>query len=173
MRRLYTPKVILYFLTLLVLDMTLAPLLAIGDNRFFLTFLMVIYFGFQWGWKQILPAACAAGILRDFVSSGPVGIETASLILSALFLDLTVQKIEREPLALRMLCAMVFTFSVLLIQLVISIFLTGIQYKVWYYLSVALGSSVYTAVLAPVFFLVSSKWFGDRTVIKQYDLFQS
>ena len=157
---------------LLVLDETLAPVFRIGDNRFILTYLMIVYVAFQWSWQLTIPAAFMIGLLRDFSGTGPIGIETSSLIVSAILLDFTVQKIERDQLVLRILSAMIFTFTVFLIHYLMAGFLTGINFNVWYYLTVAFGTSVYTGLLVPFFFFFSAKWFRDRTNIKQYDLFQ-
>ena len=172
MRRLYTPKVIIYFFILLILDATLAPIFRFGDIRFFLTYLIVIYAAFQWSWKRVLPTASVIGVLRDLMGTGPIGIETFSLIASAVILHFAVQKVEREQTILRMVCAGLFTFFVLLFQGIAYLFLTGINFDVLYYLSFSLGSSLVTGLLVPIFFFISSWWFHDRATIKQYDLFQ-
>lgn len=171
MRRLFASKVLIYLLLLIVLDITLAPALAMGDVRFFLSYLMVIYAAFQWGWKQSIPIALLLGVLRELAGSEVLGIETCAMMMGAFLLGLAVQKIDKGMVLLRLLTTLVFVFFVLTLRALFSVFLTEMKFDYWYYLSVSLGCSVYTAALTPLFFHFSARWFHDRTAIKQYDLF--
>ena len=171
MHRLFSPRVILYTAILLTLDMTLVPLFRIGDSRFVLGYLLVVYAAFQWGWNRAVPTALFIGVLRDLLSTGMMGLETFSLFLSSLSLAFVSMKVQRESLLLRFFAAAGFVLTAVLIQLLLSGFLTGIQYDYGYYLSITLGSAIYTGLAVPVFFFISAKWFGDHLAIKQYDLF--
>jgi len=167
----FSGRATLYLLLLLTLDITVTPLFRLGDNRIFLSYLMVVYAAFQWGGRTIIPMAVAVGVARDLVSTQSLGIETLSLVLTSALLYLRIQKIEREWWWLRILTAFLFILCVSVISMIMSSFLTGTLPNFWYYSSVALGSSIYTAVVTPVFFYLTARWFRDHVAFKQYELF--
>ena len=172
MHRILSGRVIFYLFLLLVVDLTIMPLLCIGPLYPQLLYLMVLYAAFQWGWQRTIPMALAVGILRDLTGSQFLGFETASFVLASMILDLLVQKMEREFVLLRFAAAFIFVFCASMFHLILVSLVTGTIYLSWYRCWVVFGSSLYTALLMPLFFYVTAKWFGDRAVLKQYELFQ-
>ena len=172
MYRVFSGRVILYLLFLLVLDITLVPLVRIGFVRPVLEYLIILYAAFQWGWQKTLPIAITVGILRDFVSSQSLGIETSSLIFASFVLDLLVQKMEREIWFLRLTAAFLFVFCASMSSLILSSFLGEGIHVSGASVTIALGTSFYTAILMPPFFYLTARWFHDRFAFKQYELFR-
>ncbi|MDD5670666.1 MAG: hypothetical protein PHN49_03400 [Candidatus Omnitrophica bacterium] len=172
MPRIFSGRVILFLILLLTFDVTVTPIFRFGDVQFFLTYLLVLYATFQWGWQTTIPMAILVGLMRDFLGTQSLGIETCSLLFASILLYLLVQKIERESLSLRMMITFIFVFCTLLVNLFLSNYLSGAMNVTWYHLAVAFGSALYTVLIMPVFFHVSAKWFHDSAVLQQYELFR-
>jgi rod shape-determining protein MreD len=172
MPRILSGRVVLYLVFLLVLDLSVTPLIRVGGFRPILQYLVILYAAFQWGWEKTIPMAIGVGILRDLTSSQILGLETVSLVFVAFLLDLLVQKIERDIFFLRVLAVFLFVFSVLMMNLILSNFLTDIPRFSWYEIGIAVGTSLYTAAVMPLFFYGTRYWFHDRTFLKQYELFR-
>ncbi len=168
---LFSWRISLYVIALISLDMTMAPLLRVGGAQFMLSYLFIVYVAFQWGWQKAIPVAFLVGLSRDFISSQVFGLETLALVYAAYLLNLIVQKMERSRMLLRMVVAFYFTSLAFIINILSATFVMENVRMSWNYVSVALGSALYTAVLLPVFFYISSKWFNDTVSIKQYELF--
>ena len=173
MPKIFSARVIFYLLILVALDLNIAPIFRLGPLQFVLTYLMVLYAAFQWGWQRTIPMAFVVGMFRDFFSSQALGVETVSLVLAALLLDQMVQKMQRELLWLRMVTGVIFILSILFFQFLITGLVTGVSQSYWYSWGIAFGSALYSAVLIPLFFFISAHWFHDRMAFKQYELFAS
>lgn len=171
MYRIFSKRLIFYLIVLLVLDLALMPYFRWHDIQPILIYLIILYSVFQWGIQQTLMLAFGVGLLRDLVSSQTLGIETTALVCASLVLDFLVQKMDRYRLSLKLIVTFVFVFFVLLFSLFLSGFISDVPmngYALW----VALGSALYTTALVPIFFFVTSVWFGQKTLLKQYELFK-
>ncbi len=171
MPRIFSGRVILYLLLLLIADLTITPFFQIGSARPVLQYLMVLYAAFQWDWKKAVPMAFAVGILRDLTNSPWLGAETMSLVLAALLLDFWAQKMVREIFGLRLLIGFVFLVCALFLNFIVSGLVSETVAFSWYDTMTILGTALYTVLLAPFFFWLTAKWFHDRFLLKQYELF--
>ena len=116
--------------------------------------------------------AFCAGLLRDLSGSAPFGVETSALVLSSLVLDLLVQKIEHSLMVFRMGIALIFLTCTLFLSYCLSLIFGVRSSYVPSDMSILFGSAIYTALLYPLFFSVTSRWFKDRRPLKQYELFK-
>lgn len=169
MPRLFSGKVVLYLLVLIVLDVCVMPLF--GIFRPILTYLWILYIAF-YAPSEILAAAVMTGILRDLVSSQPLGIETAGLTAVSSGLLFFMQKLEREFFPMRMAGAMIFVFSAQIMNLTLSSFLSPASQFSWPALSACLASSFISALVMPVFFFITDYGFRESVRnLRQYELF--
>lgn len=171
MPRVITKRLIIYLVLWLVAEMTLLRPFWIGSAAPLPLYLMVLYACLEWGWKTTIPVAFCAGLMRDLAGSAPFGVETSALVLSSLVLDLMVQKVEHSILLFRFAIAVIFMACVLGISYMLTLVLGSRTVFVWNDLSIWIGSAVYSAVLYPFFFYLTARWFKDRRVLKQYELF--
>jgi len=172
MHRVLSPSVLIYLFLLLILDFCVTPVFKIGTAQPFLLYSMVPYVAFQWRRPNILGIALLVGLLRDAAGSRLFGVETASVVMAALLLELAVQKVDRESMISR--CGLMFLFIVVQtgISLMLLAFL-GFQIPwTWYTLGACAGSAFYTMAAVPFFFFLTARWFGDRVPFKQYELFR-
>lgn len=171
MPRIFSGRVILFLASLLIFDLTLAPLFRVGSVKPILLYLALLHAAFHWDSQKILPMALAVGLLRDLAGSHPFGLETALLVAAALALEFFVQQIDRHSLLMRLGFAFVFIFFVNLSHLAFASFL-GMSYGLSSHgLSVALGTAFTTAAFLPALTWMASRWFGERVPLKQYELF--
>lgn len=172
MPRLFSAKVISCLCFLLLLDwIFLAPFKG-GFFQPVLLYLMILYAGFEWHWRQALRAALAVGFLRDAISSQPLGVETTVLFAATFALAFFVKKIERRSLIMRMIIGFVFVFTTSLFILVLSNLLGFAQQTLWQCFGMACSSAVSTAAFLPVFFFLTERWFGEKAPLRQYELFR-
>ena len=94
MPRIFSFKVALLVLFLFMIEVSVLPVHALESPRPVLTYLFVLYVGFEWHWKKTLPAALLIGILRDGVTLQPLGAETVALLIASLGFNLYVQKVQ-------------------------------------------------------------------------------
>ena len=172
MPRIFSSRVIVYLIFLLALDLSVTPFFQIGPVRPLLEYLPVLYAAFHWGWPRTVAIAFLVGLMRDLTGCSLVGTETFSLVTTSFVLDFVVQKIERERPLVRFLTAFLFVFCVSVLASMVLVFLTGFPGLSWYGISVALGTSLYTACLMPLFFHLTSRYFHDRVPLKQFELFK-
>ena len=173
MPRIFSTKVILALLFLLLLDwIFFAPL----RNGFFqpvLLYLMVLYAGFEWHWRHALRFAFAVGFLRDTLSTQPLGVETTVLFAATLALVFFVKKIERRSFVMRFFVGFLFIFSVDLFVLVLSNLLGFVQQPLWQCFNLAVSTAVSTVLFLPPFFSLADRWFGEKSSgSQQYELFR-
>lgn len=172
MPRILSFRMMVYLWILLVLDLSLAPLFRLGALQPILLYLAILHAGFQWGSEKTVPVAVAVGLLRDLAGSHVFGLETGVLVCAALLLDLLVQKVDRQSFAVRMGVTFLFVFSVTTLLWMFSRFLGSTLSVSWDTFGTSLGTAGYGAVLAPVFFYLTARWFHDRAPLKQYELFR-
>ena len=169
MPRLFSGKVILYLLLLMVLDVCLMP--ALGPFRPILTYLWILYVAFH-APSETLAASVMIGVLRDLAGSQPLGIETAGLAVVSTGLLFFMQKLAREFFPMRMMGAMIFVFSALLMNLILANFLSPTPQITLYALGACVASAVVSALLMPVFFFITDYGFRDSVRnLRQYELF--
>ena len=170
MSRLLTLRVILYLLFLLVLDVCMMP--AWGGFRPVLTYLWILYVAFYGPLEAILPAAFLTGILRDLVSSQPLGVETASLVTVAAGLIFLMRKLQHDFFPFRVIGAGVFVASVLFLNLTLSSFLSSNAPYSYHAFLTCFSSAFFSALFAPLFFNLTRRWFHEASrPLKQYELF--
>lgn len=172
MPRVITQRLIIYLLFWLTAEMTFLRALNFGPALPLPLYLMVLYACLEWGWKTTIPVAFCAGLLRDLAGSAPFGVETSALVLSSLVLDLLVQKIEHTFMIFRMGIALIFLFCTLALSYSFSLIFGVRSGYAASDLSILFSSAVYSALLYPLFFSMTSRWFKDRRLLKQYELFK-
>lgn len=170
MPRFFTAKVFLTVLFLWAFDLCLAPVA--GMLRPVFSYLIVLYAVFFADWRKTITLAIAVGFLRDSSSIQPLGIETFVLFAASFILGFVIQKIERESSLIRTSLTFVFVFTVLLSNLCLTAFLEPGNGLPPYFVWTTLCSAFATALIAPAFFWVARKWFGERAFLKQYELFR-
>ena len=170
MSRVVTRSLILYLVLLVVLEMTLVRFFKVRNAVPLLVYLMVLYASLEWGWKTTIPVALCAGLLRDLAASGPFGVETSSLILASLVLDLLVQKIEHGLTAFRMAIAFLFIFCALALNYAFALVLGSRSAFAWQDVGALTGSALYSALVYPFFFYATAFWFQNRR-LRQFELF--
>lgn len=171
MPRLFSARIVLFLLIVILMDLTLSPVFALGRLQFILSYLLVVYAAFQWGWKTTMPIAILVGISRELVGGELMGLEICSMIISAFGLDLIVQKLQRESILLRMGTVFLFVLVASGTKFILTLFLTSTHLNFWYYGVTLVGSGIYTAIIFPIFYFLAAKWFHDRINFKQYELF--
>lgn len=172
MPRVISQRLIIYMLLWLTAEMTFLRAFHLGAAMPLPLYLMVLYACLEWGWKTTIPVAFCAGLLRDLSGSAPFGVETSALVLSSLVLDLLVQKIEHSTMVFRMGIAFIFLTCTLALSYSLSLIFGVRSDFVSNDLSILFGSAIYSALLYPLFFSVTSRWFKDRRLLKQYELFK-
>ena len=170
MPRLISPKVIFYFLLLAVLDGTVMPVFQIHGLYPNFLYLFICYAAFEWGSHKTVFIAFWAGLLRDLLGGGMIGLEASLLTALALVLDFVVQKMERQLSGIYYVITFLFVFCAGLLRLLVSY--TGeLPASLFFgYLGLIAMTALYTTALLPFFNFVSNRWFGHS--VKQYELFR-
>jgi len=170
MPRLLSPKVIFYFLLLAVLDGTVMPVFQIHGVYPNFLYLFICYAAFEWGSHKTVFVAFWAGLLRDLLGGGMIGLEASLLTALALVLDFVVQKMERQLSGIYYVITFLFIFFAGVLRLLVSY--TGeLPVSLTFgYLGLIAMMAIYTTALLPFFNFVSNRWFGHS--VKQYELFR-
>jgi rod shape-determining protein MreD len=170
MPHLLSPKIILYFLFLAVLDGTVMPVFQVHGVYPSFLYLFICYAAFEWGSHKTVFVAFWAGLLRDLLGGGLIGLEATLLTALALALDFVVQKMERELPGIYFIITFLFVFCAGSLRLLVNFpgelpasLLAG-------YLGLIVMTAFYTTALLPVFNFVANRWFGHPA--KQYELFR-
>ena len=171
MSRSFSGKIILVVLFLMGVDICWAS--AAGAFRPVATYLWVMYVAFHWPAKELLPTAIFVGILRDLTGSLPLGVETVSLAAMAASLIFLLQKFQRDSFLIQWIIGIFFVLAVSLSNLFLSAFLGSGTSLTWFSFLSCLGASVATALIMPLFFWLTSRWFYRETTAlkRQYELF--
>ncbi len=172
MHRVLSARVIGYLILLTVIDFTILPLFRIGSVQPILAYLLVLYVTFQWGWQKTVPIALAVGLVRDLTGGQYFGFETVALLYNSILLDLVARHIGRDSWLLKISAAFFFIFCVQMLHIILLSIFTQLTYVSWYWCGQTLASAMYTALTVPIFFYFTARWFGDRMIMKQYELFQ-
>ena len=172
MPRVLSGRVILYLLTLLVLDLAIVPFFRIGFAQPSLGYLMILYATFQWDIRKTIPVALAVGLLRDLVNSPWFGMEMLSCAAAGFLLESVIQKIERTALLFRFLISFVFILLIEILNLLLSNSLSGNSTGPGIRFGMVVGSALYSCALLPGFFYLTAWWFQDQLPVKQYELFK-
>ena len=170
MPRLVSAKVILYFLLLAVLDGAVMPAFQIGSVYPSFLYLFICYAAFQWGAPKTVYVAFWAGLLRDLVGGGLIGLDSTLLVVLALALDFLVQKMERQLPGIYFIITFLFVFFAGALRLLVGYAGDLPVSMVWDYLGLIVTSALYTTALLPLFYSVTDRWFGHSSA-KQYELF--
>ncbi|HOW59756.1 MAG TPA: rod shape-determining protein MreD [Candidatus Omnitrophota bacterium] len=172
MPRLFSAKVILYFLFLIVLDGAILPVFHIASVFPSFLYLFVCYTAFEWGPQKTVYIAFWAGLARDLLGGGMIGVEATGLVALALGLDFLVQKMEREFPGMYWMITFLFVFFAGILRLFLG-FPDELSSSVaGEYLGMITLAALYSSLVLPVFYFLTNRWFGQFTG-KQYELFRS
>lgn len=171
MPRLFSAKVIAYFLLLLVLDGTVLPVLHIHNAYPSFLCLLICYSAFEWGPQRTIYVAFWAGLLRDLLGGGLLGLEATLFVALALALNFAIQKIEREFPGIYFLITFLFIFIAGALRLVFAYTEELPASMALDYLGLIALTAVYSAVLLRFFYFLTDRWMGQSN-IKQYELFR-
>ncbi|MEI7751599.1 MAG: rod shape-determining protein MreD [Candidatus Omnitrophota bacterium] len=171
MPRLVSAKVILYFLVLAVLDGTVMPAFQIHAVYPSFLLLFICYAAFQWGAPKTVYVAFWAGLLRDLLGGGLIGLDATLLVALALALDFLVQKMERQLPGIYFVVAFLFVFCAGALRLLVCYAGEMPPSLVWSYLAMSAMTALYTSALLPLFNFITNGWFGHAST-KQYELFR-
>jgi rod shape-determining protein MreD len=171
MPRLFSAKVILYFLLLVVLDGSVMPAFQIRSVYPGFLYLFICYAAFEWGAPKTVYVAFWAGLLQDLLGGGLIGLNATLLVALALGLDFLVQKMERQLPGIYFIVTFLFVFCAGALRL-----LTGYAGElppslVWGYLGMITMTALYTSALLPLFNFMTNGWFGPSST-RQYELFR-
>ena len=170
MPSLLSPKVIVYFLVLAVLDATVMPVFQICSVYPSFLYLLICYAAFEWGGQKTVYVAFWAGLFRDLLGGGLIGIEASLLPALALALDFLVRKMERESRWIYFLITFLFVFFAGVLRLLAGYAGELPSEMAWVYLGLVAMTALYTTVFLSFFYTVSNFWFGHSSA-KQYELF--
>jgi rod shape-determining protein MreD len=171
MPRLISPKVIFYFLFLMVLDGTVMPVLQIRSVYPSCLYLFICYAAFEWGSYKAVCVAFWVGILRDLLGGGVVGLEATFLVVLALALNFLVHKVERELPGIYFIITFLFVFAAGALRLLAGYAGELPASLAGGYLGLIAMTALYTSALLPVFNFVTNRWFGHSST-RQYELFR-
>lgn len=170
MPRFFSAKVILLFIFLGVLDGTVMPVLQIRAVSPSFLYLFICYAAFEWGAPKTVTIAFWAGLLRDLMSGGLIGLEASLLAGLALGLDFLVQKMERGLPGIYFIITFLFAFCAGVLRLLVG-YAGGLSTALtWEYLGLIAMTAIYTCAMLPVFNLMANRWFGASST-RQYELF--
>ncbi|MFA5160099.1 MAG: rod shape-determining protein MreD [Candidatus Omnitrophota bacterium] len=170
MPRLVSAKVILYFLLLAVLDGSVMPVFQIYSVYPSFLDLFICYAAFEWGSSKTVYVAFWAGLLRDLLGGGLIGLEATLLVTLALALDFLVRKMERQLPWIYFIITFLFVFCAGALRLLVSYAGELPPSLVWGYLGMIAMTALYTSALLPLFNFLTNLWFGHSSA-KQYELF--
>jgi rod shape-determining protein MreD len=151
-------------LATLALEASLAHHVHIDAVRPNLMLILVIFVGLFSDWREGLEAGIVGGLLRGALTSGSVGINLTMFSLCALFANYCRNKLYRNSaLTQGTLC-----FSVAVVFNLVSVFVKIMMRNVDFvtadvrnsFGSAVVFVSLYTALVAPLFFLVLRKLLG-------------
>ncbi len=172
MSRLLSAKVIIYFLFLAVLDATVMPVFQIRSVYPSLLYLFICYAAFEWGSPKTVYVAFWAGLLRDLLGGGLIGLEASLLVGLALLLDFVVQKMERELPAIYFVITFLFVFCAGGVKLLAGCLTGGLSPSLaGGYLGLIAMTALYTSAMLPFFNFMTNRWFG-RSSGRQFELFR-
>lgn len=170
MPRLVSAKVIFYFFLLAILDGAVVPAFQIHSAYPSFLYLFVCYAAFKWGPPKTVYVAFWAGIFRDFLGGGLIGLEASFLVLLAMALDFLVQKMERQLPGIYFIMTFLFAFCAGALKLGAGCAGELPSSLIWKYLGMIAVTALYTSALLPLFNFLTNRWFG-RSSAKQYELF--
>ncbi|MBI3316589.1 MAG: rod shape-determining protein MreD [Candidatus Omnitrophica bacterium] len=172
MPRIFSFKILIYLLFWLVFDFSIRPSLGVGYLRPVFLYLMVMYAAFEWGWEKALPLSLVVGVMRDLVGTNYLGSETFALFLTSGVMVMAAQKLDRHSLFMRFSLTAIFVFAVEIINLTFeALFYEGVQFQWRSRILACGGSALASAGFAPFFFYFTFRWFGEKSPLKQYELF--
>ena len=171
MPRLISAKVILYFLLLAVLDGSVMSVFQIRSVYPSFLYLFICYAAFEWGSPKTVYVAFWAGLLRDLLGGGLIGLEATLLVALALALDFLVQKMERQLPGIYFIITFLFVFCAGAFRLLVSYGGELPLSLVWGYLGMIAMTALYTSALLPLFNFLTNRWLGHSST-RQYELFR-
>ena len=171
MPRLVSAKVILYFLLLSVLDGSVMPAFQIRSVCPSFLYLFICYAAFEWGSTKTVYVAFWAGLLRDLLGGGLIGLDATLLVALALALDFLVQKMERQLPGIYFIITFLCVFCAGALRLLVSYAGELPPSLVWGYLGMIAMTALYTSALLPLVNFLPNRWFGYSST-KQYELFR-
>ncbi len=170
MPRLVSAKVIFYLLLLAVLDGSVMPAFQIHSVYPSFLYLFICYAAFEWGSPKTVYIAFWAGLLRDLLGGGLIGLDATLLVALALALDFLVQKMERQLPGIYFIVTFLFVFCAGALRLLVSYAGELPPSLVGGYFGMIAMTALYTSALLPLFNFLTSRWLGYSST-RQYELF--
>lgn len=155
--------VILVFLLFAILDATLTNHIRIYDVKPDLFLIGVLFFALYGGLKAGASSGFVAGLVRDVFTGGPFGINVLFFTLAGCFFGYNFSKFYRESPTAQFILSFSMAMVYLLFYYVFLKFMRDakdtffIDIGVWK--SVGIPFSLYTALVAPLLFLLLRKTF--------------
>lgn len=172
MPRIVSFKVLSYLFFWLLFDFSIRPYFVIGYLRPVFLYLMVMYAAFEWGWEKALPLSFVVGMMRDLVGTNYLGSETFALLLTSGLMVIAARKLDRHSFFMRFSLTAIFILTVEVINLSFEALLfEGDDFLFWNRFLTCVGSAFASAAFVPIFFPLTVRWFGERSSLKQYELF--
>lgn len=171
MSRVFTGKVILYLLVLLVCDLCLTPVVRTSALRPTLLPLLIPYAAFEWHPKRILPVAFLVGLLVDLTGAQPLGVATVAFVGAAWIFKIAVQKTERHWLLIQLVLTFSYLFVASAAALALSLWLGNFSAVSNAVVGTLAGSSLVSTAFFPLFVRGTRLWFRDAALLKQCELF--
>jgi len=169
---LFIPKILLAGVALVIAETTFMNAIEIAGIRPDLAVLAVVVASSRMEFQKALGVAFVLGITRDFASVGIVGMNGFCLTLMAYFLISAQSLLLTENMNAQIFAAfagsMVFGCAFVFLKLVFG-YEPGSVYSVFWMI---IGTSVYTALLAPLAFwsLAGRPRFPSYRRLKNYDV---
>ena len=171
MPRLASAKVIIFFLLLAVLDGSVMPAFQIRSVHPSFLYLFICYAAFEWGSPKTVYVAFWAGLLRDLLGGGLIGLDATLLVALALALDFLVQKMERQLPGIYFIITFLFVFCAGTLRLLAGFAGELSPSLIGGYFGMITMTALYTSAFLPIFNFLATRWFGQSST-RQYELFR-
>ncbi len=163
-------RLILILAFLFWLEISILPLFSIGRVKPDLIFVFLSFYAFQIDWKRLIPLAFVLGIVRDLLANSFFGLETASLIGGALFLQFFADQFYRDERWVQALGLFSFSWLTLILYAFFCFVTDGHPFNEPILMN-TFFISLYTTGLGVLLFPLFTKWFKHALHVKQYELF--
>lgn len=172
MYRIFTKRLILTLLVLLVLDLAVAPYISWGFARPSFLYLFIIYLAMEYDWQYVLPVAFAVGLLRDLTGGVYLGQETLILTALVFICERSGKNVTSGSLVFRLMVTFVFILAIQTINLIfLAVFNAHIFISV-FNVSLAVRAALLNTLMMPVFLYLAKRFFDKKKRFHQYELFR-
>ena len=163
-------RLVLILAILFWFEISILPFLSIRGIKPDLVFIFTAFYAFQIDWKRLIALVFVLGMVRDLLANSFFGLETASLIGGALFLQFFADQFYRDERWIQALGLFSFSWFTLLLYSVFSWVVDHHALSEHILLS-TFFISVYTTAGGALLFPLFGKWFKRSLNVKQFELF--